>query len=69
MAQYKQVSDGERVDCGHNRTHRIRCCDCGLVHVYRFEITKTGRMRFRAWRDNRATANTRRGWKMYRIEK
>lgn len=38
---------------------KAACCDCGLVHRMDFRIHK-GRAQFRAWRDNRTTANYRR---------
>ena len=47
------------------RFHRFQCCDCGLVHLFQFRIVKkNGRrvIRFRAWRDGRATGGVRR-WK------
>lgn len=40
------------------RGYRMRCCDCGLVHRMDFRVFR-GRVQFRAWRDNRATAAIR----------
>ena len=57
--RYKQLADGQLADFGHRRTQRIRCCDCGLVHIFRFQVSKAGRIQFRAWRDIRATARAR----------
>jgi hypothetical protein len=37
--------------------HRIACCDCGLVHDFKFSRA----VRFRAFRDKRATA-AKRAW-------
>ena len=67
--RYKQLADGQLADFGRRRTQRIRCCDCGLVHIFRFYVSKTGRIRVRAWRDNRATAATRSTWKTFKIVK
>lgn len=55
---YVQRTDGERIDID-GRAHIIRCCDCGLVHLFRFRVAK-GRLSFRAWRQERATAASRR---------
>lgn len=46
------------------RGYKMACCDCGLVHIIDFDHIKCGRgrkIRLRARRDNRATANMRRG--------
>lgn len=40
------------------------CCDCGLAHLYRLSRRK-GKLVETIWRDNRRTANARRG-KEYR---
>jgi len=39
--------------------YRLQCCDCGLVHRMDFRIVG-GRVQFRAYRHNRATAQIRR---------
>jgi len=39
---------------------KLRCCDCGLVHEFDFAVSNQKQIKFRAKRDNRATANTRR---------
>jgi hypothetical protein len=49
--------------------HRFACCDCGLVHDREFEIGDSDRgeegvIIFRARRNNRATAATRRYMKI-----
>lgn len=41
------------------RGYRLRCCDCQLVHAMDFRVYK-GRVQFRASRDERATAASRR---------
>jgi hypothetical protein len=43
-----------------HKVHRLSCCDCSLVHVFKFTRKKDGTLWFRAYRDNRATANKRR---------
>lgn len=55
---YTQRSDGDLIRVT-NRTHIIRCCDCGLVHLLKFKAG-AGKLFFRAWRDDRATAASRR---------
>lgn len=42
------------------RGYRLRCCDCRLVHEMDFRVTDGGQAQFRARRDNRATAASRR---------
>ncbi len=39
--------------------YRVACCDCGLVHKIDFAIEE-GQIKFRAFRDNRATGQMRR---------
>lgn len=60
--KYPSVKDGQWV-APVKRGYRMRCCDCGLVHVIDFDHIPRGRGRkiiFRAWRDERATAASRR---------
>ena len=63
MSRYTQRTDGEWIDA-EAPTHKIRCCDCGLVHVFTFRIVN-GRVQFAAVRDHRATAQSRRNRKRY----
>ena len=56
--RYVQVYDGDVVEVV-GRIHKIACCDCGLVHLLRFRL-KGSVITFRAYRDNRATAQRRR---------
>jgi hypothetical protein len=44
------------------REYRLACCDCSLVHRFEFRI-RDGKIQWRAFRDNRATANRRRAKK------
>lgn len=37
----------------------LACCDCGLVHRFEFRV-RAGKVQWRAFRDNRQTANHRR---------
>ena len=57
----QKVEDDEWVQ-PNPKGYRMACCDCGLVHVFDFEIHK-GRIQFKARRDNRATAAKRRAKK------
>ncbi len=50
--------DNEWVEV-EGRTHYVTCCDCDLVHKLTFRVMN-GRVRFKAERDNRRTANRRR---------
>lgn len=56
--KYEVVVAGEWVR-PVRRGYRMRCCDCGLVHVMDFRV-RDGRAELRAFRDNRATAAIRR---------
>lgn len=40
--------------------YRLSCCDCSLVHVFEFRVTKKREVEFRLKRDNRATGQLRR---------
>ncbi len=39
--KYKKVFDGEWVQ-PVRRGYRMKCCDCGLVHVLNFRLVKYG---------------------------
>jgi len=74
VTHYHQKDDGEAVVIHQpiNKgqvIHKIACCDCGLVHLFRFALVtdrgewKSARptyLAFNATRDNRATAARRR---------
>ena len=54
--RYYQVTDGEwRYFL---RKEKVACCDCGLVHTYRYR-TRKGYLQRQATRDRRATAARR----------
>jgi len=57
---YRQVIDGAWITVPR-RLHKLRCCDCGLVHRVLFRTGAHGRtLQFQAVRDERATAQVRR---------
>lgn len=56
---YHQQTDGEWVQLKSMKGYKLGCCDCGLIHTLDFRIVK-GKIQFRAFRDNRATAQRRR---------
>ena len=56
--RYIQAENGDRVILP-KRKLRMACCDCKLVHEFKFRIVK-GKITFIITRDNRATANMRR---------
>lgn len=56
--RYAQVFDGQFHEIKTN-PWKMRCCDCGLVHVIRFKF-KDKVFGLVATRDNRATGQTRR---------
>ena len=50
--------DGDALSIDKDGVFFIRCCDCGLVHV--FQLLPKGRLhKLHAWRDNRRTAAVR----------
>ena len=57
MPAFKKLADGERSSAARRRKdgtylHKVKCCDCGLVHLMQYELTPAGSLRFRAWRMN-----------------
>lgn len=61
--RYPQVYEGDWIapsGTWRQYGHRLRCCDCCLVHRFDFRIRK-GHVEFRAYRLDRATAASRRG--------
>lgn len=60
--KYKVHQDGDLVQ-PKMKGYKMRCCDCGLVHVLDFSVIKHGKghkVQFTVKRDNRATAASRR---------
>ena len=57
--KYAQAYDGDWIEPKDLNNHREKCCDCGLVHDYKFRIVK-GRIQYQVVRNNRATAAARR---------
>lgn len=58
MASYQKPEAGEWVQ-PIRRGYKLACCDCGLVHNLDFRVLR-GRVQFRAFRNERSTALTRR---------
>jgi len=59
-----RIKDGETFQVTRLRSHRLGCCDCGLVHDLEFKIRRIGaghKLFIRATRNARATAAERRG--------
>lgn len=57
--RYKNISGGQWVNTPWNGL-TVACCDCGLVHLYRFKVV--GKRLYRAvWRSDKRTAGVRRG--------
>lgn len=57
---YPNIENGQAVDINwRKKDYKIACCDCGLVHKFRFAAIGNT-LRIRAWRDNRATSAIRR---------
>lgn len=58
MVRYRQGYDGDVIH-PVMKGYKLRCCDCGLVHRIDFYVRR-GKVHFQAWRDERATAASRR---------
>jgi len=57
---YPYLKEGESVIIPWKTAdYKLCCCDCGLVHRYRFEV-KGNNIIMKGWRDNRATGQIRR---------
>ena len=57
--RYAEVAPGEWVK-PEMTGYKMACCDCGLVHRLNFHVDEEGRVWLQAFRDNRATGQTRR---------
>lgn len=55
--KYTQVYDQEWFRPTPQSGHKMRCCDCALIHVMDFRV-RDGKVEIRARRDKRATAIT-----------
>jgi len=55
--RYYKVAEGEKMRPGASLV-RFRCCDCDLVHLMKFSVVD-GEVEIVAWRDERATAASR----------
>lgn len=59
--KYTQRQNGDVLIIPRNcRWHSICCCDCGLIHTFRYSVKKNGDIHIQVWRNNRATAQRRR---------
>lgn len=58
IKKYPKIKSGEWVR-PVMKGYNMMCCDCGLVHTLNFKIINK-RVLLQAFRNNRATANTRR---------
>lgn len=56
--RYERPEAGEWIQ-PVRKGYKLACCDCGLVHTLDFRVSK-GRIQFRVFRHNRATATMRR---------
>lgn len=69
---YPQAHDGDWIVVSW-RGFKEQCCDCGLVHKLNFRIVKSGvdkgRVAVQVFRDARATAAVRRGFKFEKEDK
>jgi len=57
---FPDVAAGEEVELDwKNRDYLIACCDCHLVHRFRFKVVKN-KLIIQGWRDNPRTGQLRR---------
>lgn len=56
--KFYQVTAGEWIQ-PIRKGYKLACCDCGLVHNLDFRL-RNKKIQFRAFRNNRSTALTRR---------
>ena len=61
--KYIRVEPGEWVR-PVRKGYKMMCCDCGLTHKLDFKLVEGRYIELRGWRDNRATANSRRASKV-----
>lgn len=60
MGKYVQRYNDEPFEVPSGALHRIKCCDCGLVHDRYFHTADGKPVSITANRNNRATAQHRR---------
>lgn len=63
--KYRRVIENEWIR-PTMKGYKMACCDCGLIHELDFKVIRWGRghkIKFRARRNNRATAQMRRNKK------
>ncbi len=64
-----QIEDGKPVVINWRTTvFAARCCDCGLVHDWYFRV-KGNKIEITAYRDARATAQSRRHMKNVKVKR
>ena len=61
--RYTQRYDGEWFDIAFEPGHRVKCCDCGLVHNVDFRV-EGDEVQIRLEKNNRSTGQVRR-WIKY----
>ena len=67
--KYQQEYDGKWIH-PQKKGYKMMCCDCGLVHKVEFQHFPYGNgiaIHYRVWRDNRATAASRKKSVKYEI--
>ena len=55
--RFRKLKDGQwstrsKPHKGYGYVQKLKCCDCGLVHLMQYEVTEKG-LRFRAWRQKK----------------
>lgn len=61
-SEYYHVQDGEWITV-KKRGYKEQCCDCGLIHTMNFRVNAKGQIEVQSFRDGRATAGARVGFK------
>ena len=47
--RYASIKDGALVEAKNPSRHYIKCCNCGLVHRFKFRVVK-GKLQYEAHR-------------------
>ena len=53
MTEIPYAIDHEWIRVPSDNKQKIACCHCGLVHAFKFRITKEGRYTFIEWSGSR----------------
>jgi len=58
-SEYKKFYDGDSIIHDVRGAPGLKCCDCGLIHHYEFDIISKNKIRIAIWRNDKETAKER----------